>query len=165
MEIIVDGYNVIAFDQGLEGNLERKRTWLVQQLSHYKDRKGFVITVVFDAWNTRFIEEVTETRNGVRVLYSRQGEKADEVIVRITRAKGSSCVVITSDREVRRAVEKFGAIVVDTAEFVDILHKMETWDRVDMVDQSETVATREGNPRRLSKTERKRRETIRKLWI
>jgi len=164
MEIIVDGYNVIAFDQGLSGDLERKRNWLLQQLSHYRERKGFSITVVFDAWKSRSIEEVAETRHGVRVLYSRQGEKADEVIVRITRAKGSSCVIVTSDREVRRAVEKFGATAIYATEFVDILRSVENLGVADMADSIESGGTKKGNPRRLSKTERKRLEMIRKLW-
>jgi len=164
MEIIVDGYNVIAFDQGLRGDLERKRNWLIQQLSNYRVRKGFVVTVVFDAWNSRLIQEVAETRQGVQVLYSRQGEKADDVIVRTTRAKGSSCVVVTSDREVRRAVERFGATAIYAHEFVDILRSLETSAMSEKVDLSEPRATKKGNAHRLSKRERNRREMIRKLW-
>jgi len=164
MEIIVDGYNVIAFDQGLRGDLERKRNGLLHQLSHYRERKGFSITVVFDAWNSRSIQEVVQTRQGVRVLYSRQGEKADEVIVRIIRGKGSSCVVVTSDREVRRAVEKFGATAIYTTEFVDILRSLESSGMADMPDHIDSGAIRKRTPRRLSKTERKRLEMIRKLF-
>jgi predicted RNA-binding protein with PIN domain len=96
-------------------------------------------------------------------MYSRAGEKADDVIVRITKAKGSSCVVVTSDREVRRVVEKFGAVAISAREFTDILRGLETpVVRVNLVGERET--NKKGNPHRLSKTERKRREVIRKLW-
>lgn len=162
MEIIVDGYNVIAFDQGLSRDLERKRNRLLQQLSEYRERKEFRVTVVFDAWNFHSTQVVTEGREGVQVLYSRVGEKADDVIVRITKAKGGSCVVVTSDREVRRAVEKFGAVAISASEFTDILRNLENPGMmVDPVEERET--SKKGNPHRLSKAERKRRETIRKL--
>ena len=49
MDIIVDGYNLIAFDQGLGGDLERKRNWLAQQLASYQRLKGFGVSVVFVA--------------------------------------------------------------------------------------------------------------------
>lgn len=166
MEIIVDGYNLIAFEQGMRGDLERKRNWLLQQLCTYRECKGFGVTVVFDAWKAPSVKEVVESRHGVRVLYSRLGEKADDVIVRITRAKGSGCVVVTSDREVRRAVEKFGAVAIHAAEFNDILRSLETSGAgiADMADSAEDKTTRKGNPHRLSKIERKRREVIKKLW-
>lgn len=163
MEIIVDGYNVIAFDQGLNRDLEGKRKRLLQQLSTYRERKDFGITVVFDAWNFHSIQEVAESHHGVNILYSRAGEKADDVIVRITKAKGSGCVVATSDREVRRAVEKFGAVAISASEFTDILRSLEapgaSFDPVE-----ERGTNKRGNPHRLSKSERKRREAIRKLW-
>ena len=163
IEIIVDGYNVIAFDQGLSRDLERKRNRLLQQVSSYQEWKEFRVTVVFDAWNFHSTQEVAESRHGVQVMYSGAGEKADDVIVRITKAKGSSCVVVTSDREVRRVVEKFGAVAISAREFTDILRGLETpVVRVNLVGERET--NKKGNPHRLSKTERKRREVIRKLW-
>ena len=163
MEIIVDGYNVIAFDQGLSRDLERKRNRLLEQLANYRKRKEVGITVIFDAWNFHSIREVPESHHGVHILYSSHGERADDVIVRMTKGKGSSYVVATSDREVRRAVEKFGAVTISAAEFTDILRSLETPGLSFDSMQERPMSKREG-PRRLSKNERKRREIIRKLW-
>ena len=109
MDIIIDGYNLIGSERGLRGDLEHQRNWLLQRLLLYQQVRGHTVVLVFDGWKTGLIDEVSENKHGVRIVFSRQGEKADSVIVRLARAKGSGCVVVTSDREVRRAVEKFGA--------------------------------------------------------
>lgn len=166
MDIIVDGYNLIAFDQGLRGDLERKRNWLAQQLASYQRLKGFAVTVVFDAWNTPSSDRGREPRHGINVLYSRFGEKADDVVVRLARAKGSSCVVVSSDREVQKAVEKFGAVAIRSCEFADILYSLSRPGGGDELDITEDRGgNKRGNPRRLSKIDRKRQETLRKLRL
>jgi len=162
MDIIIDGYNLIGGDQGLSGALEQKRNRLIQQLSIYKERKGFGIIVVFDGWRSGWAREVEEKRDGVNVVYSRQGEKADDVIVRIARRKGSGCVVVTSDREVRRAVEKFGAAAVYANEFSATLRQLDYAAAADDDDPA-PAEPRAGNPRRLSKTERRRQDKLKKL--
>ena len=121
MEIIIDGYNLIGSDRGLRGELEHQRNWLVQRLSLYQDVKGHAAILVFDGWKSGSLDEVSEIKHGVRIVFSRQGEKADSVIVRLARQKGSGCVVVTSDREVRRAVERFGAAAIYAGEFSEIL--------------------------------------------
>ena len=125
MNIIIDGYNLIGSERGLRGDLEHQRDWLLQRLLLYQQVRGHTIVLVFDGWKTGLIDEVSENKHGVRIVFSRQGEKADSVIVRLARAKGSGCVVVTSDREVRRAVEKFGAAAVYADEFSRILRNLE----------------------------------------
>jgi predicted RNA-binding protein with PIN domain len=165
MEVIIDGYNLIGSDQGLRGNLEQKRNWLVQRLSLYQKRKGFSVIVVFDGWRSGRINEVEEKRDEVTVVYSRQGEKADSVIVRIARQKGSGCVVVTSDREVRSAVERFGATAIYAGEFAAIMRSLDTSFSDDEAheDEIEDLPLKKGNARQLSKTERKRRDKLKKL--
>jgi predicted RNA-binding protein with PIN domain len=163
MDIIIDGYNLIGSDQGLRGDLESKRNWLIQRLSLYHQTKGFNVTVVFDGWRAGLIDEVAEKKGDVTVIYSRQGEKADSVIVRLARQKGSGCVVVTSDREVRRAVEKFGAIAIYAGEFADIMRTLDNPLNHGEPDRSGGGRLKHGNPRQLSKTERKRRDKLKKL--
>jgi len=163
MDIIIDGYNLIGSDQGMHGALERKRDWLIQRLSIYRTIKKFGMIVVFDGWRSGWAHEVEEKREGINIVYSRQGEKADDVIVRIARQKGSGCVVVTSDREVRKAVEKFGAAAVYAGEFNVILRNL---DRPSTEDEDENLTAlpmRGGNPNRPSKTERRRLEKLKKL--
>ena len=163
MDIIIDGYNLIGSDQGMRGALEQKRDWLIHRLSIYKTMKEFEITVVFDGWRAGWAHEAKEKRDSINIVYSRQGEKADDVIVRIARQKGNGCVVVTSDREVRNAVEKFGAAAVHAGEFNDILRNLERPSTGDENENSTARPPRGGNPNRPSKTERRRQEKLKKL--
>jgi uncharacterized protein len=163
MEIIIDGYNVIGSDTGLAGNLEHKRNSLVQQLASYHKNKGHGVTVVFDGWRSGSTDEVEQKRDGICIVYSRLGEKADSVIVRLARKQGAGCVVVTSDREVRSAIERFGAVALYAGEFGEMLRNPgEPFDDQEP-DYSQQRTPKKGNPRRLSKKERKRREKLNKL--
>jgi predicted RNA-binding protein with PIN domain len=161
MDIIIDGYNLIGSDRGLRGDLEHQRNWLIQRLSLYQEVKGHTVALVFDGWKSGRIDEVSEKKQGVRIVFSRQGEKADSVIIRLAREKGSGCVVVTSDREVRRAVEKFGAAAIYAGEFGQILRNLEL--SAETGRQDEGRSNKKGNPNRLGKTERKRLERLKKL--
>ncbi|HZD42247.1 MAG TPA: NYN domain-containing protein, partial [Terriglobales bacterium] len=99
--------------------------------------------------------------------FSRLGEPADSVIVRRARKQSAGSVVVTSDREVRNAVERFGAVAIHAAEFREMLRSLvESFDdRQDLeLDESPRWGSgKKGNPRRLSKKEKKRREKLNKL--
>ena len=165
VHLVIDGYNLIGSERGLTGNLGGKRTQLIQQLQQYHEIKGYPITVVFDGWRSGWIREVEERSRGITIIFSQQGEKADSVIARLAREMGSGCVVVTSDREVRRAVEASGAVAIYAGEFSARLKNL---DREIFAGEDEgSISSRDrekrGNPRRLSKAERKRRERLKKL--
>jgi predicted RNA-binding protein with PIN domain len=162
MDIIIDGYNLIGSDLGLRGELEHQRNWLIQRLSVYQGLKGHTVVVVFDGWKSGWLDEVTEEKQQVRIIFSRQGEKADSVIVRLARERGSGCVVVTSDREVRRAVEKFGVTAVYAGEFSQILRNLEFSPEIGER-QDARRSEKKGNPNRLGKKERKRLDRLKKL--
>lgn len=164
MDLIVDGYNLIGAEQGLTGSLEAKRNRLIQRLSNYQKIKQFQITLIFDGWQAGSREETVQARDGISVIYSRLGEKADAVIVRFARMKGSGAVVITSDREIRSAVERFGAVAISAEEFSDILRSVEEGGGVEDDDQSFEQEER-GRSRHGSKIERRRNEKLKKLRL
>src|SRR5215475_6152400 len=163
MEIIIDGYNVIGSDSGLTGNLEHRRNLLVQRLAGYHKNKSHGITVVFDGWRSGSIDEAQQQRDGICIVYARLGEKADSVIVRLTRKQGAGCIVVTSDREVRSAVERFGAVALYAGEFAEMLRNLPEPFNDQEPDYSQQRTPKKGNPRRLSKKERRRREKLNKL--
>lgn len=163
MDIIIDGYNLIGSEQGLRGALEHKRRALVQQLARYQKAKGFFISVVFDGWNAGQFKEVTDKTDGVTVIYSRQGEKADDVVIRMARQRGNGCVVVSSDREVRKGVEKFGATAIYAGEFNEILRQLDAPGRGDEEYENNFSISQSGN--RVSRTERQRREKLKKLRL
>jgi predicted RNA-binding protein with PIN domain len=162
MDVIIDGYNLIGIDGGLRDSLEHKRNWLIQQLAAYRKVKGLGIVVVFDGWRAGGIDEAEEKRDGVGIVYSRQGEKADSLIVRIARTKGSGCVVVSSDREIQKAVEKFGAVAISSGDFADIIRSLERPFESDH-EEFEAPMLKKGNPNRLSKVERRRQDVLKKL--
>lgn len=165
IEVIVDGYNLIGSRSGLRGALEKKRKELLNELQEYQKRKALPITVVFDGGGSGWGHEVRERVGGITVIFSQQGQKADDVIIRLAREVGSGCIVVTSDREVQKSIESFGAVPIYSGEFHA---KLRSIDREVFVDEDEALERpkdkeKRGNPRRLSKTERKRRERLKKL--
>lgn len=167
--IVVDGYNVIGSEQGLRGDLEQKRVDLVKEAAQYQARTGHSLTTVFDGWRGGRPDETRQQLGDVTVVFSRHGEKADAVIERMAREIGETCIVVTSDRDLRRSVESSGAVAVYVGEF---LAKMRTEPAAtDPAEDDEELeaprrrpdSRKKGNPRRLSKSERVRRERLAKL--
>jgi predicted RNA-binding protein with PIN domain len=106
--LIVDGYNVTKRGFG-EMSLEQQRKRLVSGLGGLAAQTGDEVTVVFDG--AERIHGLPPSPRGVRVLFSRKGETADELIRRLVRAEppGRPVVVISSDREVADGVRRHGA--------------------------------------------------------
>jgi predicted RNA-binding protein with PIN domain len=164
MDLIVDGYNLIGSERGLTGQLEHKRKRLIQQVVQYQQLKGYEIIIVFDGWRSGAMREAAQTIGGVRVIYSQQGEKADAVIIRIARTKGSGCVVVSSDREIRSAIEKFGAVAISAGEFGRVLRQIDQpYGSKDEEPEPGRRLAGKGDPRRLTKAEKRRVETLKKL--
>lgn len=147
----------------MRGALEYKRNWLVQQLANFREKKNLEVTVVFDGWQSGLRNEVEEKRGGVKVIFSRLGEKADSVIVRLARGQGSGCVVVTSDREIRNVVERFGAVAVTSGDFAEVLRSVDRpYDDSEFA-EPQRDSSKKGNPRRLSRADKKRSDILRKL--
>lgn len=165
LHIIIDGYNVIGSEQGLRGDLDAKRSALLRELKQYQARKAHGITVVFDGWREGRREEMEQQVGGVKVLFSRYGEKADLVIQRLARESGAACVVVTSDRELRRSVEAVNAAAVYVQDFLRKLRRTDAEASDDFAPDDAWTQQQpaKGNPRKLSKAERLRRERLRKL--
>jgi predicted RNA-binding protein with PIN domain len=106
--LIVDGYNVTKRGFG-EISLEHQRSRLVAGLGALAAQSGSEVTVVFDG--AEKMPAALGTPRGVRVLFSRKGQTADEVIRQLVRAEpaGRPVVVISSDREVADGVRRHGA--------------------------------------------------------
>src|SRR3989454_2344000 len=100
IRLIIDGYNLLGVRGGLRGDVEAKREALIRDLAGYRQRKGHPVTVVFDGWRSGHPVERAEWREGLEVVYSRQGETADTVIKRLADRYGSDCAVVSSDHEI-----------------------------------------------------------------
>ena len=171
MHIIVDGYNLIRRSEGLRRaerqSLEAGRKELVRRLSLYKKMKHNRITVVFDGWEGgQFLEE-RDREGGVAVIYSRRGEKADEVIKRLAAKEKKDAIIITSDRGLADAVIRAGSTAVSSDEFENILARA-SWISPERNEPDNKIYSRDGTKkkgpsRRLSKKEKAYRSGIKKL--
>ena len=121
MHIIIDGYNLIRQSDVLRlherQGLEAGRKALVHLLAGYRRDRGHRITVVFDGWLGGPPQEERDREAGIDIIYSRRGEKADEVIKRLARQHADETLVVTSDRPVMDAAIRAGVTAVPSGEF------------------------------------------------
>jgi predicted RNA-binding protein with PIN domain len=104
LRIIIDGYNLIRQSPTLRSHdaqdITQGREKLIEMLFHYRKLKRHPILVVFDGWQKgNFTEERTKER-GIDIVFSKRGEKADEVIKRLVSKTSGEVIVVTSDREI-----------------------------------------------------------------
>ncbi len=106
--LIVDGYNVTKTGFG-EVSLEQQRNRLIGAMAGLAAQTGAEVTVVFDGADR--MVGLPPAPRGVRVLFSKKGEIADELIRRLVRAEpsGRPIIVVSSDREVADSVRRHGA--------------------------------------------------------
>lgn len=121
--VMVDGYNVTKSGYG-DLTLQAQRTRLLAGLGALAARTGAEVTVVFDGRDGAVPAAVPAPR-GVRLLFSRSGETADEVLRRLARhePEGRPLVVVSSDREVADGVRAVGAHAVPSAALLRLLER------------------------------------------
>ena len=127
MYIIIDGYNLIRQSVSLrrqEGkSLEAGRLALLQTLSDYRRKKGHRITVVFDGWKGGAEYEERDIHEGVEIIYSCYGEKADDVIKKIVERSAVETLVVSSDREIASYAERCGKTALPSPDFENIINR------------------------------------------
>src|SRR4030095_12408585 len=163
MRWLVDGYNVIRRAPELRSreqeSLEAGRQALCAMLTTVARGSRDSFTVVFDGGE-----------RGVTFIFSSARESADHVLARMAREGGA---VVSNDREVRRAAERAGAVVVTTDQFLARLDQprsvmtgreaSEPESEKDEGDDPERGPRKKGNPRRLGKKERATRRALGRL--
>jgi predicted RNA-binding protein with PIN domain len=119
--LIIDGYNVTKTGYPTL-SLHEQRVRLLRGLGSIAARTGAEVTCVFDGAELGGPVPVPQHK-GVRVLFSRPGEIADELIRRLVAAEpqGRPLIVVSSDREVADGVRRSGARPVPSAMLVRAL--------------------------------------------
>lgn len=171
MHLIIDGYNLLADAGSLPGHLESAREALVRDLAAYRHRTHHLITVVFDGWQQGQSSERREHRAGVQVVYSKRGERADQVIQRLAREYGADCAVVSSDHEIVNAARAHGAFVMGSREFAGKLRAPSTATGgqpnkeldVEHDDRPKRGPGKKGNPRKLPKAQRQRDRRLKRF--
>jgi predicted RNA-binding protein with PIN domain len=169
MHLIIDGYNLIRQSPQLQlldaMDLQAGREALLELLAPYRQRSHHQITVVFDGWQRGFLSESRDRHQGILVVYSRRGERADEVIKRLLRQERERALVVTSDRDIQACAEQVKAAWINAGQFeLNYLHDPSG---TPGPDTEATPAGRgpqkKGPSRRLSKRLRQRQQRLKKL--
>lgn len=170
MYIIIDGYNLIRHSDSLRQaerlSLEQGRAALLRQLIAYSSGRPHRITVVFDGWAGGSPEEERDRAGAIEVIYSRLGEKADEVIKRLVAAAGEETIVVTSDRQIASFAARCGQGAVEAPLFASRLEGagLEAEDPTEREEEERLPKGRKKGPaRRLSRRERLALSRLRKL--
>src|SRR6266436_3495611 len=167
MRWLVDGYNVIRRAPELRSreqqSLEAGRHALCALLAGVARVSRDTFTVVFDGAEAG---GRGTGGAGVTIIFSSARESADHVLAKMAREGGA---VVSNDREVRRAAERAGAVVVTTDQFLSRLDKVgvarpeASADEKDGDGDEAPSGPRKGNPRRLSKKDRATRRALGRL--
>jgi predicted RNA-binding protein with PIN domain len=169
MHLIIDGYNLVGVTTGFGGSLEGARDALTASLAAYRRNKHHPITVVFDGWKQGLPNGGHEHRSGVQVLYSKKGERADQVIQRLARQYGNACAVVSSDHEVAEVARSAGAFVMTAQEFAAKLRALPSvtgtpFKELDVgEDRPSRNPDKKGNPRKLPKAARQRSRQLKRF--
>jgi len=175
LHLIVDGYNLLAQTGRIGGGAslhsEMAREAFLRDLAAYRQRKAHAITVVFDGWQQGWGTERREHRLGLEVIFSRRGEKADQVIQRLAAEFGSDCAVVSSDREIVDFARAQGAFVMKAQEFIGKLQGVSGVPGASLhkeLDTGEDLRPKRGpekrgNPRKLPKAQRQRSRQLKRF--
>jgi uncharacterized protein len=158
--LLIDGYNVLkrgttaAFLDTTD--LDGARGYLLERLYEYKKEKRIQVTVVFDATQGVSLSRKKENYKGIEVVYSKQGETADQVMVEAIRKRQSGLVVVTSDRAIIDEAKRHGAAFITPDRLEASMDGREDDDR-------ERRTDKKGNPHKAPKNLRKARRAIRRV--
>jgi len=164
--ILIDGYNLIGI---AHGNLEKARNDLIDQLQKYSSIKQHDITLVFDGWKSGHRDQTRTRAAHVTVIYSRLGETADVAIRKMLTPDAKPWIVVSSDREIHDYAARKDFAAVTSDEFEDklfrALHSGNIGTIPDMHDEDEYDSPNrfKGNPRKLSKRDKKKQQALKKL--
>ncbi len=153
--LIIDGYNYLsriratAMHDG--SNLDMLRTALLERLARYKKQRSTKITVIFDAYNSPLPSRQRESYRGIDIVYSRENETADDVILEVTRTKRSGLVVVTSDRRLLDEAKRCGVAFITPSRLEELIVGAITGKSDEPEDETPGPAVKKGNPRKLPK--------------
>ena len=166
--ILIDGYNLIGV---AHRDFEKARNELIQRLNRYSNLTGHSVTVVFDGWKNGQAAETKIRMGGITVVYSSLGEKADSVIKRMLSSPTKKWIAVSSDREIYNFAEKNDCVALKRDEFEAKLEAGIYEGGINSAygfskddgDSYPTGAGKKGNPKKLSKRDKKKMEAMKKL--
>ncbi|MEI9866048.1 MAG: NYN domain-containing protein [Limisphaerales bacterium] len=127
VRILVDGYSLLhnwpELAPGAARHSEAARDALVEMLTQYQDSKGTPITIFFDGAGSRRTRLKSTTTGAVEVLFSRDGQTADDLIERAAHRfqDYGEVLVVTDDYAERDTVSGLGGSVSSCDNFIRMI--------------------------------------------
>jgi len=126
------------------------------------------VTVVFDGWRSGHPVERAEWREGLEVVYSKQGEQADAVVKRLAEKYGSACAVVSTYYEIWNFARVLGSVVITSGHFETRLQVSGARPaaRKQEADEEEPVRRdpkKKGNPKKLPKSLRQKARQLKRF--
>jgi Predicted RNA-binding protein containing a PIN domain len=173
LHLIIDGYNLIRQSPELlryeKRDFEKGRAMLLRSLMAYQRVKQHAITVVFDGWAEGDFFERRGKEGGIEIIFSRRGEKADEVIKRLSAQKKGEVTVVTSDRDLGYSCALNGCTIVSSPEFLEKMEFAQYSDSKGIGDETEDIlppvksTKKKGPSKRAPKSTRHHQSLLKKL--
>jgi hypothetical protein len=176
--LIIDGYNLLGA-MGLPPHQvvekgEHLREAFIVRVGLYAQRLHCPTTLVFDAWQQTGKSRQITHRAGVTVIYTGQGEQADQVIQHLIRTQGKETAVVSSDLEVINVAKTFGAFSIRSQEFMGRLNSGGSQGsrgtrssgegpHKELDQMPARSSEKKGNPRKLPKKLRQRNRIMKKF--
>jgi predicted RNA-binding protein with PIN domain len=174
LHVIVDGYNFIRRSHHLN-ELDRQdillgREALQDMLFAYKKVRRHRITVVFDGQNTLSgVGLAAQPKaKGIRVVFSRNGRSADDVIKKMASREREKALIVSSDNAVHDFCASQGSAVMHSEDFEQTIYQSlySSGDELDVEineGHRKQGTKKKGPAKRLSKKERRHRRRVNKL--
>jgi len=150
--------------------MEKARDGFVDLLIQYRMLKTHDITVAFDGYKSGAGTEHVAVRGGVKIIYSRLGDRADDVIKRNISTDKREWIVVSSDREIINHTWSVNSIPIPSERFFEIVSRQtgqgagaNEFLYKDLDDDFEGHRVQKGNPHQLSKKEKAIRRVLSKL--
>jgi predicted RNA-binding protein with PIN domain len=163
--IIVDGYNVIRADPRLQSferiSLELARDTLARALGSSPRLANDRVTVVFDGRFGNRSHVHAHRLGRIELVFSAQGQTADDVIIERARSLGrhERVIVVTNDVAVRERCRAEGCEVSSSENLLLQIPGGRPSRRQEDEERDPTLSTvKRGNPRRSSRKSRQQRD-------
>ena len=127
VRIMVDGYSLLHKWPDLAPDRPRHSTQareaLIQVLAQYQDAVGTPVSVIFDGGGAPPGTPKNESTNGLEVLFSKNGQTADQIIERVAclMQPYGEILAVTDDRLERDTVIGFGGTAASCANFIQMV--------------------------------------------
>jgi uncharacterized protein len=122
MIIIIDGYNLMPNIATKGRSFEQQRENMIAQLLEFISVNPAQVVLAFDGQHNPSMHRGNETHGPIRVIFSAQGETADDVIedlISKRKGKAKDYLIVSSDRRLQNFAEEHSMQWMSSQKFAE----------------------------------------------